>query len=1049
MSLSSNPTDRLARAALSLEGLSVGDAFGERYFTSGADELIMARTLAHPPWHCTDDTQMALSVVSVLRQQGEIDQDKLATNFSVHYEEERGYGDAMNRLVPMIYLAGMWRMMAPRLFSGEGSLGNGAAMRVAPLGAYFADDLVLAARQAALSAEVTHAHSEGVAGAVAVACAAAYAAQVDTSALPTCWEFLAMILPHVPPGLVSDGLRSLDAPHRVLHFESVDDNATVYLNGKRLVHHEGWNEPFDVPLDAAWRAGSPNVVSVLVENTAGAGGITGAVTLGAATADADPSRPAYNDHAWRVVHLPHDYVVEGAFDPSGDASHAALPTPRAWYRKTFTLPASDAGKSVWIDFDGVYRDAKVYLNGQMLGEHPGGYDSFRYDIHRAAHYGGVNVLAVSVNPAHHEGWWYEGGGIYRHVWLNVAAPVHIAPWGTFVSAKLPEPGADGVAAPATVMTKTTVVWPRQRPQGNCRISWRVVDPAGKTAAQTSVLFLYGKGYRPGPIEIPQPIFVAHPQLWSLETPQLYHLHLEIRQNAQVVDETDTPFGIRTIRFDAQRGFFLNGKPVKIKGTCNHQDFAGVGIGMPDSLLYWRIKKLKAMGSNAYRMSHNPPAAELLDACDKLGMLVMDENRHLGDTEEAKSSLTTPYSDLSELKSMIQRDRNHPSIIMWSMCNEEGIQGSPQAAAIFTAMKQVVNANDGTRPITCAMNGGYDSAVGITSVEDLQGINYNPGAYDGFHQAHPNLPLFGSETSSEVGTRGVYGSDTFKIDGVTYLGDQAKGYISAYDIHAPPWAQTAEAAWQPIADRPYVAGGFVWTSFDYKGEPTPFGWPDINSNFGVMDECGFPKDTYYYYQSVWGDRPMVHLFPHWNWAGKEGQPVDVWAYSNAQYVDLTLNGKSLGEKQMPKNGHVHWSVPYAPGTLEAHAYSGIARERQEIAADKVEMTSAPTALKLTTDRTTLTADGEDITMVEVDVVDAAGRTVPTASNLVTFSLTGAGRIAGVGNGDPSCHEPDQAGTRSAFGGKCLVIIGAGETAGQMTLTAASPGLQSASLHLVGR
>jgi len=845
-------------------------------------------------------------------------------------------------------------------------------------------------------------------------------------------------------------LPDLNFANRVLHFESVDDNATVYLNGVNLLHHEGWNEPFDVPLDRAWRVNGPNAVSVLVENTAGQGGIMGAVTLGTATPQTDEAafvRPGFNDRAWRVVHLPHDYVVEGRFDPKGDASHAALPTPRAWYRKTFTLPDSDAGKSVWIDFDGVYRDAKVYLNGQMLGEHPGGYDSFRYDISRYAHYGGVNVLAVSVNPAHHEGWWYEGGGIYRHVWLNVAAPVHIAPWGTFVSAKLPEPGLNGKAASATVTVKTTVIWPAQMPVGQYQMVSRVIAPDGRPVANAKVLFIYSEslGYRPGPTGLSQQITVMHPQLWSLDTPQLYRLHTEIQDRGRVVDATDTPFGIRTIRFDAQKGFFLNGKPVKIKGTCNHQDFAGVGIGMPDSLLYWRIKKLKAMGSNAYRMSHNPPAAELLDACDKLGMLVMDENRHLGDTEEAKASLTTPYSDLSELKSMIQRDRNHPSIIMWSMCNEEGIQDTPHARDIFTAMMKVVNANDGTRPITCAMNGGYFSPDGITSVEDLQGINYSPNNYDRFHAAHSNMPLYGSETSSEVGTRGVYGPDTFKIDGITYLGDEAKGYVSAYDLHAPPWANTAEAAWQPIADRPFVAGGFVWTGFDYKGEPTPFQWPDINSNFGVMDECGFPKDTYYYYQSVWGDTPMVHLLPHWNWKGKEGQPIDVWAYSNADRVELLLNGKSLGFQDMPKNGHAHWLVPYAPGTLEARAYRG----GQVIAADKVETTGLPMALRLTTDRAALSADGEDVTMVEVDVVDAEGRTVPTANNFVTFKLTGAGRIAGVGNGDPSCHEPDQAQARSAFGGKCLVIAGTGETPGSMTLSAASLGLQSASLRLTSR
>ncbi len=840
-------------------------------------------------------------------------------------------------------------------------------------------------------------------------------------------------------------LPALSFPRRTLHFEGVDDNATVYLNGMELTHHEGWNDPFNVPLDAAWNANGPNVVTVLAENTAGSGGIMGAVTLGTLTPEADETtfvRPSYNDRAWRVVHLPHDYIIEGTFDPNGDAGHAALPTPRAWYRKTFTLPESDKGRSVWIDFDGVYRDAKVYLNGRMLGEHPGGYDSFRYDISRYARYGSANVLAVSVDPAHHEGWWYEGGGIYRHVWLNVAAPVHIAPWGVFVSTKMPEPGAGGIAAPAAVSVKTTLNAPNVfgvfglEPQ--YRLVSRVITASGQVAASLATPVKFPLGI----MHFTQQLQVAHPRLWSLETPQLYRLHTEIQDGNRVVDATDTPFGIRTIRFDAQKGFFLNGKSVKIKGTCNHQDFAGVGIGMPDSLLFWRIKKLKAMGSNAYRMSHNPPAAELLDACDKLGMLVMDENRHLGDTEEAKSTQTTPYSDLGELKSMIQRDRNHPSIIMWSMCNEEGIQDSPHARDIFSAMMKVVNANDGTRPITCAMNGGYFSEVGISSVEDLQGINYSPGNYDRFHALHPEMPLYGSETSSEVGTRGVYGPDTFSIDGITYLGDQAKGYISAYDLHAPPWANTAEAAWQPIADRPYVAGGFVWTGFDYKGEPTPFGWPDINSNFGVMDECGFPKDTYYYYQSVWGDHPVVHVFPHWNWAGKEGQPVNVWAYSNADSVELLLNGKSVGAQAMPKNGHVHWSVPYAPGTLEARAYQG----SKMIATDAVQTTGAPAALRMTTDRAALKADGEDVTMVEVDVVDAQGRIVPTAGNKVTFHMTGAGRLAGVGNGDPSCHEPDQAGSRSAFQGKCLVIVGAGEAPGKLRLTAASPGLRPASLSL---
>ena len=832
---------------------------------------------------------------------------------------------------------------------------------------------------------------------------------------------------------------------RTLRFEGVDDNATVYLNGRMLTRHEGWNDPFQVPLDAAWNASGPNTLVVLVENTAGGGGITAPVSLGESPTarNNDPSRPEMSDAAWRTVHLPHDYVLESAFTPKGDASHGSLVPTGAWYRKTFTLPASDKGKTLWLNFDGAYRDSKVYLNGTLVGEHPCGYTPFNLDISQAAHYGGRNVLAVQVSPQHEEGWWYEGGGIYRHVWLNVTEPVHVAPWGTFVSTKMAEPGPDGAAGPATVNVKTSIDY-LSFPIGNARVEvldgnpnfallTRVLDPAGRVVGTTTVSFQAGQR------QVAQQITVVRPALWSIETPQRYTLHTEIQQGERVVDATDTPFGIRTIRFDAEQGFFLNGRPVKIKGTCNHQDFAGVGVAMPDSLLLWRVKKLKEMGSNAYRMSHNPPTAELLDACDRLGMLVMDENRHLGDTESGKASQDTPYADLHEVQSMVLRDRNHPSVIMWSMCNEEGIQSTPHGRDIFAAMKKAVDAVDGTRPVTCAMNGGYDSAVGITSVEDLQGINYNSGGYDGFHKAHPAMPLYGSETSSEVGTRGVYTATKFD----NYQGDPARGFVSAYDINAVPWGQTAEEGWQTIADRPFVAGGYVWTGFDYKGEPTPFGWPDINSNFGIMDQCGFPKDAYYYYQSVWGDKPMVHVLPHWNWTGKEGQPIDVWAYSNAARVEVLLNGASLGAKDMPRNSHLSWSVPYAPGTLEARGFDASGKV---IATDRVETTSAPAGLRLTTDRTALTADGEDLTMVEVDIVDAQGRIVPTADNLVTFSVTGAGHVAGVGNGDPTNHEPDKAVYRHAFNGKCLVIVGAGERAGSISLTAFASGLKSASLGM---
>ncbi len=836
-------------------------------------------------------------------------------------------------------------------------------------------------------------------------------------------------------------LPALAGRGRTLHFNMVDDNATVYLNGAKVSSHTGYNAPFDVPVDAAWRSGGPNVVTVLVENTAGGGGITGNVALGLApasllTGGTGPAQPGFNDRAWRTVHLPHDYVVEGTFNPLGDASHGSLIPSPAWYRKTFTLPKSDAGKALWIDFDGAYRDSTVYLNGVKLGNHPCGYTPFRFDISRAAKYGAANVLAVQVNPQKFEGWWYEGGGIYRHVWLNKAAPVHVAPWGVFVTAKLPEPVPGQPVAPATVTVKTTVDYPAVYDSNGIapRLVSQVMDPAGNMVGTASTPLTLSSRTPT------QQITVTRPALWSVETPRMYTLHTEIRRGSEVVDTQDTPFGIRTIRYDANTGFFLNGKSVKVKGTCNHQDFAGVGVAMPDSLLTWRVKQLQKMGSNAYRTSHNPPTKELLDACDKLGMLVMDENRHLGDTEDGKASMSTPYADLSEVQSMVLRDRNHPSIIMWSMCNEEPIQTSDAGARIFSAMKKVVDAADGTRPVTCAMNTGEHA--GIALVEDLRGVNYNSGVYAGYHQSHPQSILYGSETSSEVGTRGVYDQTKFNLGG-NYAGSEAQGWVNAYDVNGVPWGDTAEAAWSGIADKPYVFGTFVWTGFDYKGEPTPFGWPVINSNFGALDQCGFPKDAFYYYQSVWGDKPMVHLLPHWNWAGKEGQPVDVWAYSNAARVELLLNGQSLGAKEMPKNGHLAWSVPYAPGRLSARALDAAGTL---IAQDSVETTGAPAALSMSTDRAALKADGEDVTMIEVDVRDAQGRIVPTASDKVTFTLSGPGRIAGVGNGNPSSHEPDQASFRSAFNGKCLVIVGANDAAGSLTLTARAPGLKPAVLRL---
>jgi beta-galactosidase len=815
-------------------------------------------------------------------------------------------------------------------------------------------------------------------------------------------------------------LPDVPGPHRMIHFETVDDNGTVYLNGRRVVQHAGWNDSFDVRLDDAWKPGGPNSLAVLVENTAGAGGITAAVTLGRlppAAPEAYPFATAFDDHGWRQVHLPHDYVVEGTFTSTANAGHGSLLAPPAWYRKTFTIPASAAGKSVWIDFEGVFRDSLVYLNGKELGEHKSGYTSFRYDISQAAKFGGENVLAVHVNPKQFEGWWYEGGGIYRHVWLNMVNPVHVAPWGTFVSAELPEPGPDGNAASAAIHinTKLTNAGPAA---SECEIVSRLVDDKGVTVAEVTKSTTVPAG---GEQELAQLGTVEHPRLWSLETPTLYHLLTAVKVQGEMVDTCDTRFGIRTERFDPDKGFLLNGKPVKIQGTCNHQDFAGVGIAVPDSLEYWRVKQLKEMGGNAWRMSHNPPNPELLDACDELGMLVMDENRHLGDTYTDHTSSGTELSNLGDLADMVLRDRNHPSIILWSMCNEEGLQSTAEGARIFAAMMKVVHKYDTTRPISSAMNGGWLSP-GFRTVEDLMGVNYSTQTYDRFHANYPKMPMFGSETASTVTTRGEY------------TNDRAKSFVTSYNM--------TDGSWEPVGSRAFMAGSFVWTGFDYKGEPSPYGWPAINSQYGIMDMCGFPKDNYYYYQSWWKTNPVIHIMPHWNWPGKEGQNIRVVVFSNCEQVELFHNGQSLGKRDMPRNGHLQWNVSYAAGSLSAKGYNGNALA----ASETVETTGTPASLRLKTDRTTLVSDAEDVTPVEVDVLDAQGRLVPTADSLVTFSVEGAGCVAGVGNGNPGDHDPDKASFRHAFNGKCMVVVGATDKQGSIRLTATSPGLKEAVMEL---
>ncbi len=853
------------------------------------------------------------------------------------------------------------------------------------------------------------------------------AAAMTAPGLDTSGPAWKQTIPGVPTLAESSGgwyravLPDIAGPGRTVHFESVDDNGTVYLNGQALTTHNGWDSAFEATLDAAWRDGGPNVLAVFVQNIGGPGGIMGPVTVGRVAPPGDFSSLAFRDTDWRTVHLPHDYVVEGAFDSSLNVGHGALPVTAAWYRKHFEVPASDRGKSVWLYFEGVFRNAVVYVNGKRLYFQDDGYDPFHVDIADALDYGGQNVIAVYVDPRGGEGWWYEGGGIYRHVWLNVADPLHVIPWGVYVTSDV----QNVLTSPSAALTIRTHLTNAGTADRTITLHTDIVAPNGSVAATAESTHLVPVG---GDQEVVQNANLPSAALWSLETRNLYQALTTVSSSGTVIDRFQQRFGIRTQRFDPDQGFFLNEKPVKLQGTCNHQDFVGVGIGMPDSILYWRMQRLKdQLGCNAIRCSHNPMAPAMYDACDELGLLVMDETRHPGDAVETKASTASTYSHTDHIEKMVRRDRSHPSVIMWSMANEEwGIQGDPYGAKMLSALMAAVHKHDTTRPVTTATNMGVGNGwlVGFGSVEDLLGVNYNYGDYDWLHTQYPQKPIFGSETASDVTCRGIYATDA------------AAGHITSY--------KSPEGSWQPLATRPFVAGGFAWTGFDYRGEPSPYPWPEISSNFGLLDLCGFPKDDAYYYRAWWKqEEPLVHIFPHWNWAGKEGQTVPIWCFSNCDRVELFVNGVSQGAQDMPQFGHVQWDqVVYQPGALMVVG----SRAGQSVATETVETTGAPAAVRLSAVRSLLTADGEDTLPVSVEIVDTQGRVVPTAGNLVTFSVHGAGVNAGVGNGDPASHELNQANTRSAFNGLCMVLVKAAAKGGEITLEASSPGLTGAELSL---
>lgn len=689
----------------------------------------------------------------------------------------------------------------------------------------------------------------------------------------------------------------------------------------------------------------------------------------------------FDDRSWRKLDLPHDWAVEQGFSEKASYSHGFKKIGRAfpetsigWYRKKITIPQSDLGRRIHIAFDGVFRNAIVWFNGHYLGTHPSGYLGFEYDVTDYVNYGEENTIAVRADAMMEEGWFYEGAGIYRHVWLNKTNSLHVPADGTFVSTTKLSNASAQLASKVAVVNEGSKSY-------QFKIVQTVLDAVGKSIATTTIDNLQLKPMETKEYETN--LTIDNPKLWSVDQPYLHKMVTTIYAGNVLTDTQTTIFGIRTVYFDASKGFFLNGKHLKIKGTNNHQDHAGVGVAMPDALQDFRIATLKSFGSNAYRCSHNPPTPELLEACDRLGMLVIDETRLMG----------IASTQLSELKRMMLRDRNHPSIISWSIANEEwGIEGDIKGARMARTIQDYAKTIDTTRGITAGISGNWDN--GIATAVDVIGYNYikhgGKETTDKHHREFPHLASWGTEEGSTFATRGIY------------FEDNEKQFKPAYDFPQSPIAHSIEQGWKHYDARDYLAGMFIWTGFDYRGEPTPYQWPATGSYFGMLDQCGFYKDDAWYLKSWWGTEPVLHLLPHWNWKGKEGQLIDVWAYSNCDVVELFLNKKSLGKKTMEKNGHLEWKVKYQAGTLEAIGY----KNGKKTLTQTVKTTSDAVALGLQSNVKTIQANGTDIALITVDTKDKSGLFVPTSEDEVAFSISGPAKIIGVGNGKPTATEPDQ-------------------------------------------
>lgn len=754
--------------------------------------------------------------------------------------------------------------------------------------------------------------------------------------------------------------------------------------------------------------------------------------------------PGFDDKSWLNLNLPHDWSIAGKFDEKNPAKPegGGLPTGVAWYRKTFTLPAAMQGMNVFVTFDGIYKNSEIWINGQFLGKRPYGYSSFQYELSKHLK-AGFNVIAVRVdNSAQPDSRWYSGSGIYRNVWLTATGKVAVNHWGTFVST----PSVNRMQAELRIKTQIR----NQKGIGTkVEVLTQVFDARGKQVAAVRSKPLILKDSLQ---ELEQIAAIKQPELWSVKNPYLYKVVTQLFSGKKLVDSYETPLGIRYFNFDAAKGFSLNGEYLKILGVCLHHDLGALGAAINIRAMERQLEIMKDMGCNAIRMAHNPPAPEMLDLCDKMGFLVMDEAFDMWAKKKNKQDYHLNWEEwhARDLQDMVKRDRNHPSIILWSIGNEIREQFDSTGLALTPELVKLVKDLDTTRPVLSALTetDAKKNFIYQSGALDIYGLNYNHKLYKDFPKNYPGQKFLATETTSSLDTRGFYEMPSDSIrrwpkDGKTkFTEGNAEFAASSYDNVSAYWGSTHEETWKEAKKYDHVSGLFVWTGFDYLGEPLPYPWPARSSYFGIVDLAGFPKDAYYLYQSEWTDKPVLHLFPHWNW--EAGKTVDVWAYYNhADEVELFLNGRSLGiRSKQGEDLHVVWKVTYQPGTLKA-----VSRKNGQVVLVKEINTAGKAAkIELLADRKAIAADGKDLSFVTVRILDNKGNLVPGADNLVKFKLEGKAALAGVDNGFQASLEPFKANYRKAYRGLCLAIVQAGNASGKIKLTATSAGLEPATVEI---